>query len=117
MTSLDQSFRDIISTVYLNAGSTLDLTNAHVLRRRIRGAFDRTSGTVILVCTQLSLIDLDGLDMLVEVSTEARSRGLRLRLVNPSSDLRDLVALVGVTDELDLDDEARRDILARVPSC
>src|ERR1700710_1890271 len=108
MATLDQSFRDIISTVYLNAGSELDLTNAHVLRQRILTAFNRTSSTVILVCTQLDSVDPSGLDMLLDVSQQARQKGLRLRIVNPSRDLRDLLAITGTAEELDLDDETRR---------
>jgi anti-anti-sigma factor len=100
----------------MNAGSELDLTNSHVLRQRLDAAFKRTEGSVILVCTQLDVVDHVGLQMLVDKAREAHDAGLRLRVVNPSRALTDMLALTGTADEFDLDKGTRDEIVGRVPA-
>jgi anti-anti-sigma factor len=107
MPVLDQSFRSIISRVYLNAGSELDAMHAEVLRNRVHRALDQTTEMVMLVCTQVQFVDTGGLRMLLEMERVAQSRGIRLVIVNPSRPLRELLTLTGLTDAIDIDDQAR----------
>jgi anti-anti-sigma factor len=107
MAAFDQSFRAIISRVYLNAGSEMDAMHAGALRDRVRRALDQTSQMVMLVCTQVQFVDTAGLRLLLEMEKEAESRDIRLVLVNPSRPLRDLLTLTGLTDAIDIDDRAR----------
>jgi anti-anti-sigma factor len=107
MPVLDQSFRSIISRVYLNAGSELDAMHAEVLRNRVLRALDQTTEMVMLVCTQVQFVDSGGLRMLLELERVAQSREIRLVIVNPSRPLRDLLTLSGLTDAVDIDDRSR----------
>ena len=105
--AFDQSFRAIISRVYLNAGSELDAMHADTLRDRVLRAFDQTNEMVMLVCTQVQFVDTGGLRVLLEMERIAQSRDIRLVVVNPSRPLRDLLTLTGLADAIDIDDRAR----------
>ncbi len=107
MPEYDQSFRAIVSRVYLNAGSQLDANHAEALRDRIERAFDKTNDVVMLVCTQVQFVDTGGLRTLLEMQRQAENRGIRLIVVNPSRPLRDLLALTGLVDAVDIDEQTR----------
>jgi anti-anti-sigma factor len=107
MPAFDQSFRAIISRVYLNAGSELDAMHSDSLRDRLLRAFDQTNEMVMLVCTQVQFVDSGGLRLLLEMERVAQGRNIRLVLVNPSRPLRDLLTLTGLVDAIDIDDQCR----------
>jgi anti-anti-sigma factor len=115
MSSFDSSFGAILSTVYLNAGSRLDLANSLLLRRRLDRAIRRAAQSVVLVCTQVDVVDPVGVQMLVEATREARRQGRQLRIVNLSPELIELLVFCSGVDELELDLDARAAMDRLVP--
>jgi anti-sigma B factor antagonist len=90
--------RDGVVSVALTG--ELDLTGTDHVRTALDSALDSSAEPIVVDLSGLTLLDVGGLQMLLDARARARVDGRALELVAPAGPVRRLFALAGREDEL-----------------
>jgi anti-sigma B factor antagonist len=88
--------------VLLALQGELDLASAPVLEARLRAADVEEHSDVALDLTELRFVDATGLKVILGAHRRAAWRGGRVKLLNPSSDIRRLLSLTALDLTIDV---------------
>jgi len=88
--------------VLLAIRGELDLATAPILEARLRAADVEEHSELALDLNDLSFVDATGLKVILNAHRRAARRGGQVTLVNPSSDIRRLLALTALDLTLDV---------------
>jgi anti-sigma B factor antagonist len=87
----------------LRASGELDVASAKTFEDELRQAIESGASMVVLDLEGLTFIDSTGLRALLMAAELSRSKGLRLRVIRASKELRRVVEVSGVEDALPLE--------------
>jgi anti-sigma B factor antagonist len=90
--------------VVLTLSGELDAASAPGLEKRLGEVLADARGRVLLDLNGLSFVDSTGVSVLIRAKQEAEANGRQLVLRRPTAQLREVFAVVGLTNWLDFED-------------
>ena len=93
--------------LHLAVRGELDLATAPMLRERLYGAADRSSGPLIVDLLAVTFIDSTALGVLIGTQERCQERGIDLRLVLEDARILKIFEITGLTSVFTIADSAQ----------
>jgi anti-sigma B factor antagonist len=87
----------------------IDLATAPVLERRLDALIRRRIDVLVVDLSEVPFCDVSGLNALLRVQADLRTRGGRLRVLGPCQSLGRMLSVLGLNDGLPVEEAAGRD--------
>ena len=88
--------RNVGTITLLELGERLTIENVPELRDRVQNLVIQGRRSLLLDCSQISAVDSQGIGSLVSNWLSLKNRGGRLKLLNPSVRMREVLKIVGL---------------------